>query len=427
MLTPTANLILFKGKKLKDGSHPITLQVKVDTGKYKRISLGLSAKEKDWNATDSRFRDNNKHELDNRDLFDYETKAQTILREMTEEMRRERKKFDFDVFKARFLGKEVPASKPNTVLGFLQWYISYLTEKGRLGDRDTFKALYNVLEQSGTSEKLTLDDVDRDWLEKLEVNILKRVNPHTGKPIKKGSAFSIFKRLKTLFNKAIYFDVTKNYPFKNSANPKGYTFSHLTSPRISKSLSDEQLKLFFSFDWQSEESTRQERMAWKICYFIYLFRGIPISDAARLTKDDIANNQIQFARIKTKRKVPNVPLTEKRKWILDLLSKETDGHHLLPILFKGRHDTEQSKRNRINKIKTWVNSGAKSIAKKQGIDLNISTYVFRHSFARQVLEKYGIWTLKEILAHADVKTTQSYAKSLSDKELEVTDDVFNLV
>lgn len=428
MLTPTANIILFKGKKLVDGSHPIVLQVKVDTGKYKRISLGLSAKEKEWNATDSRFRDNSKHELDNRDLFDYETKAQNLLREMTEEMRRERKKFDFKLFKARFLGQEVKdATKPSTVLGFLEWYIQYLEEKNRLGDRDTFKALYNVLEQSGVTKNLQLADVDRDLLEDLEVKFSKRLNPHTNKPIKKRSVFSIFKRFKTLFNRSIEFDVNKNYPFRNSSNPKGYSFSHLNEARKSVSLSDDQLKKFFDFDWQSDEATRQEKMAWKICYFIYVCRGIPISDAARLTKEDIANNQIQFVRIKTGKKVPNIPLTEKRKWIINLVKEETDGHHLVPILFNGRHDTEQSKRNRINKIKTWVNTGAKSIAQKQGIDVNISTYIFRHTFARQILEKYGIWTLKEVLGHADIKTTQAYAKSLSDKELEVTDEVFNII
>ncbi len=190
-------------------------------------------------------------------------------------------------------------------------------------------------------------------------------------------------------------------------------------------MSDEEIEKFLTFDWQGKNVTRQQRIAWKIGYFIYMFRGIPISDAAMLTKKDIANNQIHFGRIKTKSKVPSIPIDNpKRKWILDLLAPETDGNHLIPILCDGKHDTHQSRINRVNKIKTWVNSGLKEIAKIQGIELNMHTYVFRHTFARKVLEKYGIWHLKEVLGHKSVTTTQAYATSLSSKQLEETDSVF---
>ena len=79
----------------------------------------------------------------------------------------------------------------------------------------------------------------------------------------------------------------------------------------------------------------------------------------------------------------------------------------------------------VNKMKTIVNSGMKEIAKIQGIEFDkLSTYVLRHTFSRKVLEKYGIWHLKETLGHKSVNTTQHYATSLSSKELEVTDSIF---
>ena len=131
-----------------------------------------------------------------------------------------------------------------------------------------------------------------------------------------------------------------------------------------------------------------------------------------------------FGRIKTKSKVPNVPLNEKRRWIIDLFAPDTDGDHMLPLLFHGRHDSEQSIMNRINKMKTIVNTGMKEIAAIQGIDLNLHTYVLRHIFRRKVLEKYGIWHLKELMGHKSVTTTQSYITSLSSKQLEVTDSIF---
>jgi site-specific recombinase XerD len=65
------------------------------------------------------------------------------------------------------------------------------------------------------------------------------------------------------------------------------------------------------------------------------------------------------------------------------------------------------------------------ITQIQGIKSNLHTYVFRHSFSRKVLEKYGIWHLKEVLGHQNVNTTQAYAESLSTKQLNKTDDVFD--
>ena len=423
MILPEAKIILYKGKTLKDNKHPIVLQVKIGTNDYRRISLSMAANSKEWNATDARFRDTKNKEYENRELFDAESKCNEILDQFIQKMKKERSHFDFNRFKAKFLGKDyADTDKPNTLLGFTYWYAEHLREKKRLGNMTSFTTLHSVLKQYETNEDLRLDEINTDFLESLEKKLIQRKNPHTGEPIKLNSVFSYYKTLKSLFNKAIYFGITENYPFRNSSNHRGYSFSHLKSPRISKTMSDEQVIKFFDFDWQN--GTRKQKIGWKVAFFIYHFRGMPIGDAARLTKKDIINDQVMFGRIKTKSKVPNVPLNEKRRWIIDLLSPDTDGDHLLPILFHGRHDTEQSIMNRINKMKTIVNTGMKEIAAIQGIDLNLHTYVLRHTFSRKVLEKYGIWHLKEVMGHKSVTTTQSYATSLSSKQLEVTDSVF---
>jgi len=424
MILPEAKIILFKGKKLKDNSHPIVLQIKVGTNDYRRISLSMSAKEADWNSTDARYRDNSAKEYENRDLFELENKAKELLKESISKMREERQPFNYQRFKNKFLGREFDdGDKPKTLLSFIWWHAEQLREKGKLGTMTTFTTLHSVLKTHGCKESVKLDDVDVDFLENFEKKLVQRVNPHTGELIKKGSVFSYFKNLKSIFNKAIYYRVTKNYPFKNKANPWGYSFSHLKSPRISKTMSDEEIKKFFEFDWQN--GTRQQKLAWKISFFIYHFRGIPIGDAARLTTKDIINKQVMFGRIKTSSKVPNIPINEQRQWIINLLKPSTDGIHLLPILHKGRHDSQQSIINRINKIKTIVNTGMKEIGEIQGVELKkLSTYVLRHTFSRKVLEKYGIWHLKETLGHKSVNTTQHYATSLSSKELEITDSIF---
>ena len=268
---------------------------------------------------------------------------------------------------------------------------------------------------------MKLSGITKDWLDKFETYLLSRVNERTGKPVKPVSVWSHFKTLNTLYGKAIYHDIVSSKPFRNQLNPKGFSFSHLLkAPRISKSASDEELTRFFAFDWKN--GTKEQAFAWKIAYFIYVFRGIPISDAALLTKDDIANDEVMFGRIKTHNKVPNISLkNDKRKWILDLLAPDTDGYHLLPILHKDRHKTKQQIYNRLCIMKTRVNSGMKEIAKIQGIEMNMHTYILRHTFSRKVLGQHGIWYLKEVHGHASVLTTQNYASSLSNHEINKVD------
>ncbi len=197
MLTPESNVILYKGKTLKDGSHPIMLQVKVAARDYRRIGLKMSSLPKDWNATDSRFRNTTKYETENRDLFDFETKANEIINKMIQEMKKKRIAFDFHKFKADFLGiKYETTDKPDTLLGFLDWYCEHLRQKDRLGDRSGFTTVRSVLPQHGVDEKMKMDDVGTDWLEDLEAKLIKRKNHYTGEPIKLNSVFSYFKRLK---------------------------------------------------------------------------------------------------------------------------------------------------------------------------------------------------------------------------------------
>ncbi|MEO1033785.1 MAG: site-specific integrase [Bacteroidota bacterium] len=435
MLKPKTKFVLSKSNPPANGKYPIILQVKPFNKPYRRITLGLTATEQQWDKHKERFKDDGLFETENEDLRAYERKANEIIKGFRDDDGNYGR-FNFEAFKAQFLSlpEEVPGEqdsesgelteeKPDTLLGFLDWYINYLTIKERIGDRSRFKSLRNVLLDYGASLDLKLSDVTKDWLDNFETYLLNRKHQWTGKPVKKISVWSHFKTMNTLYGKAIYHELISSKPFRNQTNPKGFSFAHLAKqPRISRSTSDEELERFLAFNWKN--GTKRQAYAWKIAFFIYYFRGIPISDAALLTKDDIANNEVMFGRIKTHNKVPNIPLDhEKRQWILKELEPETDGYHLIPILHKDRHITKQQIYNRINKMKTIVNTGMKEIAKIQGVKMNMHTYILRHTFSRKVLESFGIWHLKETHGHSSVLTTQKYAGSLSNAQVAKVDAV----
>lgn len=420
-------IILFKGKIVDDDKFPLMLQVKTGKAKYQRISLGFSAFPNSWISKAETFSGNEYLPL-NQKLFESKTKARQILEELDMHYEKNNVPFSFDVFKRKFLDLDKEETEtigndiPRTFFTFLDWYIEELTALDKIGDRLNFKTLKSV--GSGyIKQDILLDSINKMWLEKFKSNLHKRKN-RKGEPVANVTVWTYLKTMRTLMSKARYYEVTSNNPFRNSSNPNGFAFHQLEkAPRISRSMSDDELNRFLDFDF--ENTTKRKSLAYLICYLIYLFRGIPISDIALLTQENISNNEISFGRVKTHKKVPNIPLDERRMKVINLLKQYTDGFYLVPILNKDRHKTKQQKYNRIEKIKSFVNKSLKEIAIDQGIKINLTTYTFRHTYSRKVLEKHGVWKLKEALGHESILTTQKYAGSLSDKEVAKTDDVFD--
>ena len=139
MLKPKFKFILFKGKRLSNGKFSIKLQVKAAPRDYRRIDLNLTAFPDQWDAARERFKDNDTFEAENEELRALERRANNLLKDF----RMEEGVYDFcyETFKERFLGEgdrkkqkesQIEIEKPDTVLGFLEWYIGYLTEKERL-------------------------------------------------------------------------------------------------------------------------------------------------------------------------------------------------------------------------------------------------------------------------------------------------------
>lgn len=126
--------------------------------------------------------------------------------------------------------------------------------------------------------------------------------------------------------------------------------------------------------------------------------GINFVDMAYLTRDNIIEDRLIYFRRKTT-KLIKTPLQTKA---MDIINKyaNLENPYLLPIL-NSFLKTEQQKANRVHKVITKVNKRLKDIGKELNISIDLTTYIYRHSFAT-VLKRSGVNTsiISESLGHS---------------------------
>jgi site-specific recombinase XerD len=92
--------------------------------------------------------------------------------------------------------------------------------------------------------------------------------------------------------------------------------------------------------------------------------------------------------------------------------------YVFPFLDSEKHKSPESIFNRLAKSKRDVNKHLKKIAELAEIEVNLTTYVARHTFAT-VLKRTGVSTSKisEMLGHENESITQTYLAEFENNEL----------
>jgi integrase len=88
------------------------------------------------------------------------------------------------------------------------------------------------------------------------------------------------------------------------------------------------------------------------------------------------------------------------------------------------HITEQQQSYRIQKLLAQVNKNLKLIGKEIGLNIPLTTYVARHSYAT-VLKMSGIPTaqISEALGHKSEAINQTYLKSFENSVIDLANEV----
>ena len=220
----------------------------------------------------------------------------------------------------------------------------------------------------------------------------------------------LFRTVRAIWNKAISLGVASHtdYPFTED------TFKGLSVKTEHRALN--KAEVLQVIDYRNTSNDEKRGLALDLFTFSYLCGGMPFADMAMLKEDNIRDGLIEYTRQKTHRKI--------RVAIPKLAAEIMKAYHsikrkyVFPILDDKRYKTVLQQRGAIRRCMIKVNKQLKAIGEELGLQIPLTTYVARHSFAT-VLQQEGVAleVISELLGHQELKTTKIYLAGMSKEQL----------
>ncbi|NQU33019.1 MAG: site-specific integrase [Bacteroidetes bacterium] len=386
-------------KVLKDGTHPIAVQV-LHARKKKLFYIGHSLKKSDWD-----FKNNNpntKHP--NYRLMRARIKtAYNDLEAIILDFENTQDEFTLVDVAAKYKPELVNDNSAVTFNSFVDKIITEMKKENRSGNADAYNKTKCTFENI-YGDNILITDIDetfvKDFIHKMTLNKLS-VNSR---------GFHL-RELRATVNRAIKEGIYDEayYPFKN--------ISIKTQKTRKRAVNKEVIKMVEELDVSKETNLQFYK---DLFMFSFYNRGMNFVDIAFLKVKNIESGRINYYRQKTGQRF-SIKITDKSKTILDRYSKLKDPEsYIFPIIYrKSKEYLDYRNAMRL------MNKKLKKISTILELDVPLTTYVTRHSWAT-IAKKSGISTaiISEGLGHESEETTQVYLDSF---ENDVLDDANELI
>jgi integrase len=240
---------------------------------------------------------------------------------------------------------------------------------------------------------------------------------HEGKPNERkkklttnGISFYL-RTLRAIINKAIKDGLIEetSYPFKN--------ISIKAQKTRKRAVNKDVIKMVEALDVSKENNLQLYK---DLFMFSFYNRGMNFVDIAFLKVKNIESGRLNYTRQKTGQQF-SIKITDKSKEIIDRYNDlKNPESYIFPIIYrKGKEYLDYRNAMRL------MNKKLKKISNLLKLDVPLTTYVSRHSWAT-IAKRSGISTavISEGLGHESEETTQVYLDSF---ENDVLDDANELV
>ena len=255
---------------------------------------------------------------------------------------------------------------------------------------------------------MALEAIDLDYLKGLELYLRQRGN-------KDNSIATRFAIFKAIYNKAV-----KEGKVAVKQNPFSiYQVGSLWAKTRKRAIDKDDIQRLIDLEITEGHTTEYRRLAKDLFLFSYFTAGMNFGDIARLRYKDILRGRVNYSRHKTQ-KLLSFQLVPMALQILEKYGMAGHGEdYIFPILNRHEHTTPQQIFNRLHKVLRKVNRELKTLGEQIGLEMPLTTYVARHTFAT-VLKRSGvnIAIISESLGHSDLSTTQIYLDSFENSQID---------
>lgn len=289
-----------------------------------------------------------------------------------------------------------------SLFNFMELQIVKLKHKGKSRTAETYVSTLNSFKKFRNNEDIMMDALTSDIMEDYEAFLQKRGNiPNT---------ISFYMRiLRAIYNRAVEQELIEHRnPFR-----RVYTGVDKTQKRA---LPMSVIKKIHALDLGLNPALDYARDMFMMSFFL---RGMSFIDMAFLRKTDLKNGSITYRRRKTNQKL-TIGWTREMQTLLDKYP-ENPTQYILPIIQKEGID----ERLRYRSAGYNINRSLKKIAKLVNVNIPLTLYCARHSWASAAKAKgIPLSVISEGMGHDSETTTQIYLASL---ETSVVDDANSLI
>ena len=277
-----------------------------------------------------------------------------------------------------------------SLFNFMQGVIAQLQQMGKQRTSETYRATLRSFMSFREEKDILLEEIDSDTMLMYEAYLRNR-------GLTKNTTSFYMRILRAVYNRAIEKDLTTNRnPFKHVYTGIDKTVKRAIPLKAIKQIKSLDLSLQPSLDFARD-----------MFLFSFYTRGMSFIDMAYLKKKDLSNGILSYRRRKTGQQL----FIRWEKCMQEIVDKYDNplSEHLLPIIKPMNGD----KRTQYQNAMYLINRKLKEIGKMIGVQLPLTMYVARHSWASVAKNKnVPISVISEGMGHDSEMTTQIYLASL---------------
>lgn len=279
---------------------------------------------------------------------------------------------------------------------FMQEIINNLNKMDRIRTSETYTSALKSFSGFLQQQDIPLDSINSGLIQEYEAYLKRR-----GVSLNTSSFY--MRILRAVYNRAVDMEmVLQRYPFKHV-----YTGVEKTAKRaVTMSV----IKRIKELDLKSSPALELSR---DMFMFSFYTRGMSFVDMAYLRKDNLNLGILSYRRRKTGQKLI-IKWEKPMQEIVDKYAGSTTDY-LLPIIT----DKHIDERMQYIYARHNINYNLKIIGNKLGLNLPLTTYVARHTWASIARSKnIPLSVISECMGHDSEKTTRIYLTSLNTSAID---------